>query len=99
MVLGCIVTVGSLIKNNKIEESNALIKKYETQQMKVRNNREFNAINKEMEFQGLEIELANKKIKLLEEDIDHNTNKIKRLKAKIRERKKHLKNKNKNFLL
>jgi len=49
-------------QQNKIEEANVLIKKYETQQMKVRNNREFDAINKEMEFQGLEIELANKKI-------------------------------------
>ena len=31
--------------------------------MKVRNNREFDAINKELEYQTLEIELADKKIK------------------------------------
>lgn len=78
---------------NKIEEANVLIKKYETQQMKVRNNREFDAINKEMEFQGLEIELANKKIKGIGVDIEENADKIKLIKAKIRERKKHLKNK------
>ena len=39
-------------QQNKIEEANVLIKKYETQQMKVRNNREFDAINKEMVFLG-----------------------------------------------
>ena len=37
--------------------------------MKVRNNREFNAINKELEFQALEIELA-KKIKNYGVEID-----------------------------
>ena len=80
-------------QNQKIQDATALIKKYDTQQMKVRNNREFNAINKELEFQGLEIELANKKIKSLDLELDENKGKIKLLKAKIRERKKHLKNK------
>ena len=49
-------------QKQKIEESEALIEKYNKQQMKVRNNREFDAINKELEFQGLEIQLSNKKI-------------------------------------
>ena len=47
---------------NQIKDSKALIKKYEKQQMNVRNNREFDSLSKEIEFQGLEIELANKKI-------------------------------------
>ena len=80
-------------QNQKIQDANALIEKYNTQQMKVRNNREFDAINKELEFQGLEIELANKKIKTFESGLSENADKIKLLKAKIRERKKHLKNK------
>ncbi|MGE0561792.1 MAG: zinc ribbon domain-containing protein [Flavobacteriales bacterium] len=50
-------------KKNSITDSNNLIKKYEEQQNKVRNNREFDAITKEIEFQKLEIELAEKKIK------------------------------------
>ncbi len=50
-------------KKNAITDSNHLIKKYEEQQNKVRNNREFDAITKEIEFQKLEIELAEKKIK------------------------------------
>ena len=82
-----------VLQENKIKEANALIKKYETQQMKVRNNREFDAINKEMEFQGLEIELANKKIKGVGVELEENAGKIKLIKAKIRERKKHLKTK------
>merc|ERR1711871_953750 len=50
-------------QEQKIKNATDLIEKYNSQQMKVRNNREFNAINKELEFQALEIELANKKIK------------------------------------
>tara|TARA_B100000579_G_C22727554_1_gene802509 strand:+ start:66 stop:830 length:765 start_codon:yes stop_codon:yes gene_type:complete len=80
-------------ERQKIEAANALIEKYNAQQMKVRNNREFDAINKELEFQGLEIELANKKIKSFELDLETNLDKVKLLKAKIKETKKHLKNK------
>ena len=80
-------------QEQKIKDANALIEKYDSQQMKVRNNREFNAINKELEFQALEIELANKKIKASDIEINENEDKIKLIKAKIRERKRHLKNK------
>ena len=50
-------------KKNAIEESKGLIKKYEEQQNNVRNNREFDSLSKEIEFQGLEIQLSEKKIK------------------------------------
>ena len=46
-----------------IEDSKAAIKKYSEQQKNVRNNREFNALSKEVEFQELEIQLAEKNIK------------------------------------
>lgn len=82
-----------LEQKQKIEESESLIEKYNKQQMKVRNNREFDAINKELEFQGLEIQLANKKITSFEADLLDNAEKVKLIKAKIRARKKHLKNK------
>jgi uncharacterized protein len=49
-------------KKNAIEESKSLSTKYEQQQQKVRNNREFDSLTKEIEFQGLEIELAEKRI-------------------------------------
>ena len=50
-------------KKNEIEDAGVLIKKYEEQQNNVRNNREFDALTKEVEFQNLEIELCEKKIR------------------------------------
>ena len=50
-------------KKHAIEDGNALIKKYEDQRMNVRNNREYDSLTKEIEYQGLEIQLAEKKIK------------------------------------
>lgn len=46
-----------------IKESEAMILKYKEQQMKVRNNREFDSLTKELDFQELEIQLSEKKIK------------------------------------
>lgn len=57
-------------KKHTIEESKAAIKKYEAQQGKVRNNREFDALSKEIEFQQLEIELSEKRIKEFKAKID-----------------------------
>jgi len=45
-------------RKQAIKDSQALVKKYETQSENVKNNREFEAINKELEMQGLEIKLA-----------------------------------------
>ncbi len=50
-------------KKNSIKECKTLIKKYDEQQMNVRNNREFDSITKELEFQNLEIQLCDKRIK------------------------------------
>lgn len=50
-------------RKQQIKDSQALIKKYEQQQQNVRNNREFDSLSKEIEFQTLEIQLAEKKIK------------------------------------
>ena len=50
-------------KTNDKKESLALTKKYEKQQENVKNNREFEAINKEIEMQELEIKLNDKHIK------------------------------------
>ena len=50
-------------KKNEIKESQALIKKYTEQQNNVRNNREYDSLSKEIEFQTLEIELCEKRIK------------------------------------
>ncbi len=50
------------LKKNEIKDCTALIKKYEEQQMNVRNNREYDSLTKEIEFQKLEIELCEKRI-------------------------------------
>lgn len=50
-------------KQMAIKESQGLIKRYEEQQNNVRNNREYDALTKEIEFQNLEIQLAEKRIR------------------------------------
>ena len=50
-------------QNNVIEQAKELRKKYEEKLKNVRNNREYNSIVKEQEYQDLEIELAKKKNK------------------------------------
>lgn len=50
-------------KDNSIKDSHMQIKRYEEQQMNVRNNREYDSLSKEIEYQNLEIALADKRIK------------------------------------
>jgi predicted nucleic acid-binding Zn-ribbon protein len=47
----------------KIKEIEALIKKYEEQQNNVRNNREYDSLTKEIEYQQLDIQLSEKRIR------------------------------------
>jgi predicted nucleic acid-binding Zn-ribbon protein len=56
-------------KKEAIKEAQALIKKYEKQSDNVKNNREFEAINKEIEMQQLEVKLCEKHIKDANEEI------------------------------
>ena len=57
-------------KKNEIVEAQALIKKYKEQQNNVRNNREFDSLSKEIEFQTLEIQLCEKRIREFTKDVD-----------------------------
>lgn len=50
-------------KGIEIKEREAKIARYQSQQDNVRNNREYDFLNKEIEFEGLEIELAEKNIR------------------------------------
>ena len=47
----------------KMKETEALIKKYEEQQNNVRNNREYDSLTKEIEYQTLDNQLSDKRIK------------------------------------
>lgn len=56
-------------KKNAIKEAQALEKKYEKDSENVKNNREFEAINKEIEMQQLEVKLCEKHIRDANEEI------------------------------
>jgi predicted nucleic acid-binding Zn-ribbon protein len=80
-------------KKNNIDEHQTAIKKYTAQQKDVRNNREFNSLTKEVEFQELEIQLAEKQIKELKASIDHKKEVIAGSKEKLDQKTSHLKHK------
>lgn len=76
-----------------IKDAENLIKKYGEQQMNVRNNREYDAITKEVEFQQLEIQIIEKRTKEIYEKIEVKKEEIKETQGKKSERKKDLKSK------
>ena len=80
-------------KKNLIEEAKGLIKKYTAQQDKVRNNREYNSLSKKVEYQELEIQLAEKHIKEFKAQIEQKTVVIEETKERLAERETHLKHK------
>jgi uncharacterized protein len=83
------------ISNNKtrITDSKALIKKYEKQLDNVKNNREFDALNKEIEIQGLEVQAAEKRIKNNQFDIENKKQLMETIQAELEGRNLDLKNK------
>ena len=81
-------------KANSIKDSQELVKKYEAQQMNVRNNREYDSLNKEIEYQSLEIQLAEKKIKEITAAIENKKQMVETAVAELDERKNDLEVKN-----
>jgi len=75
----------------KITDSNALIAKYQEQLENVRNNREYDSLSKEIEFQGLEVELAEKKIKEFAYEVKNLKEEIEKSDVQLKERKIDLK--------
>jgi predicted nucleic acid-binding Zn-ribbon protein len=80
----------SVGKNTEITNSQALIKKYEEQQNNVRNNREYDSLSKEIEFQTLEIELCNKKIREFAAQIEDKKAVMEEAQTALDERKRDL---------
>lgn len=80
-------------KNNEVASAQGMIKKYEEQQSNVRNNREFDSLSKEIEFQTLEIELAEKRKNEFSEQVEEKNLQIDESKAILEEREGDLKNK------
>ncbi|PRY39329.1 hypothetical protein CLV58_108219 [Spirosoma oryzae] len=81
------------IERNRSAKKDAekLITKYKDQQMNVRNNREFDAISKEVELQSLEIELADKRISEAQFRARGKDEEIKNTQSLLNERKEDLK--------
>lgn len=78
-------------KKNAMKDSAALIKKYESQQSKVRNNREYDSLTKEIEFQNLEIQLSEKRIKEFKVQIAGKKELIEQCEEELKDRNKILK--------
>ena len=55
----------------QIKEAEALIEKYNKQQNNVKNNREFEALTREVELQKLDIQLANKRIRETQQKVNN----------------------------
>ena len=79
-----------LVSDRKKTEAQALLKKYQEQQNNVRNNREFDALTKEIENQDLDIQLAEKSIRVSKEEIENRNNMISEAKDRLAERRKDL---------
>ncbi len=77
-------------QKHKITESTGLIEKYKTQLDNVRNNREFDNLSKEIEFQGLEIEFSEKKIREFGEAVNRKKQEIAELSERLDGRKADL---------
>ena len=73
-------------RRNKIEEAKAMIAKYTEDQNNVRNNREYDLLAKEIEFQSLEVEFCEKKLRQYAGDLKAKNEEIERTNAQLEER-------------
>ena len=73
-------------RRNKIEEAKAMIAKYAEDQNNVRNNREYDLLAKEIEFQTLEVEFCEKKLRQYAGDLKAKNEEIERTNVLLEER-------------
>ncbi len=84
-------------RKNGIKESEGLILRYKSQLDNVKNNREYDALSKEIELQELEMQLHEKKIKELQIVIDSSKEIQKETQARLDSHKKDLELKRKEL--
>jgi uncharacterized protein len=80
-------------KKEAIKESQELINKYKKQSDDVKNSREFEAVNKELEMQELEVKLHEKHIKDAMEDIGEKAISLEKIKKEVSTKETNLKHK------
>jgi len=84
-------------RKNAVKDSELAISKYKEQQEKVRNNREFESLAKEIEYQELEIKLHDKKSKEVKFKITSKKEALEEAKARLEFRKTDLTTKRKEL--
>jgi predicted nucleic acid-binding Zn-ribbon protein len=77
-------------KKTSVKDAFALIKKYEDQQMNVRNNREYDSLTKEIEYQNLEIQLSEKRGREFQASLDIKKEEIEQYQKLLQDRKNDL---------
>jgi predicted nucleic acid-binding Zn-ribbon protein len=77
-------------RKNLIKDAQANTKKYETQLNEVKNNREYDAISKEIEIQGLDVQVSEKKIREFGYEISTKTQVYEKALADLEARKSDL---------
>jgi hypothetical protein len=80
-----------LANNNTVSLATDAIEKYEIQLKEIKNNREFTSLTKEVEYQNLEIQLAEKKAAQNAANVLHKSEIINACKEQINEREEELK--------
>ncbi len=80
-------------KKAEIAEAQASVERYKSQLNDVKNNREYDTLSKEIEFQTLEIELCNKKIREANTKVEEKTADLKAAEEQIIDRRQALEEK------
>ena len=80
-------------KKAEINEAQASVERYKTQLNDVKNNREYDTLSKEIEFQTLEIELCNKKIREANAKVEEKNADLKATEEQIADRRQALEEK------
>jgi len=84
-------------RKNKIEDFHEQIKKYDSQQMNVKNNREYEALRKEIEYANLEILTSEKKIRQFKEQIENKEELLGQTSTRVDDKKNELDEKRKEL--
>lgn len=78
------------MKKGEVQEAQANLERYNNQLKEVRNNREYDSLSKQIDYERLEVELCNKKIKEATDQVAYRTNDLEIAKTEREERQKDL---------
>lgn len=78
------------MKKGEVQEVQANLERYNNQLNEVRNNREYDSLSKQIDYERLEVELCNKKIKEATDQVAYRTNDLEIAKTEREERQKDL---------